>query len=157
MKSLGADYVVDYTQDSPEKKIQEITGGKLKYAFDTVSTDTAGSSVLLQISTYLDLCVKCLSTSGADIATIAGEPTTVPKHVKNHALLLGDAVENPEGARFVSEFVGELKILLDTKKVRPNPVKLLKNGLAAIPEGFKLSSEGKVSAEKLVVNIAETP
>lgn len=100
-----------------------------------------------------------MSTSGeAHIATIAGKPTTVPEHVKHHNVFLGGAlVENPAAARFVSEFVGEVKLLLDAKKIRANPVKLLKNGLAAIPEALKLSSEGKVSGEKLVVNIAETP
>ncbi|RUS23238.1 hypothetical protein BC937DRAFT_90185 [Endogone sp. FLAS-F59071] len=41
LRTLGADYLVDYADPNATAKIREITHGKLRYAYDTVGATTA--------------------------------------------------------------------------------------------------------------------
>jgi hypothetical protein len=57
------------------------------------------------------------------------------------------------GKKFYSDIEGFLK----DGKLKPNPVRILNNGLLGIEEGFQLQRSGKVSGEKLVALIKDTP
>jgi hypothetical protein len=46
---------------------------------------------------------------------------------------------------------------LDKGIFKPNRVRVIPKGLDGVPEGLQLLKDNKVSAEKLVYRIAETP
>lgn len=48
-------------------------------------------------------------------------------------------------------FAASVPRLVEQGCLRPNPIRRLEGGLAAIPEGLKLLEEGKVSGEKIVL------
>lgn len=139
LKKLGADHVVDYNQSDAVSKIKEITGGKLRYAFDCVGTKTA------------DLCISAMSTElQGVIATIAGKPTSTPSNITLGDVFLGGAAKTPEGLKFMREYTAELQPLVDAKKVVGNPVHVL-HGIPKILEGLQDLHDGKVSGQKVVV------
>ncbi|KAI0059165.1 dehydrogenase [Artomyces pyxidatus] len=79
-------------------------------------------------------------------------------------VLLGEDLEyptkrilTPEDRKRGLEFVDLLSKILATGKVKPNPLLILPKGLASVPEGFQYMLDGKVSAQKLVYRIADTP
>lgn len=72
---------------------------------------------------------------------------------------LGLAIDMP-GAQFpaslgdtaeMAAFAATVPRLVEQGRLKPNPIKGLVGGLAAIPEGLKLLEEGRVSGEKIVV------
>lgn len=72
---------------------------------------------------------------------------------------LGLAIDMP-GASFPASpgdtaemvaFAASVTRLVEQGRLRPNPIRRLEGGLAAIPEGLKLLEEGNVSGEKIVV------
>lgn len=48
-------------------------------------------------------------------------------------------------------FAASVPRLVEQGRLKPNPIRRVEGGLAAIPEGLKLLEEGKVSGEKIVV------
>jgi len=147
VKSLGATHVIDYKRADAVDTIRSLTKNRLKYSYDCISTQTA------------DLCIKCLSTTHKGfVATIAGKPTNCPANVTHINIFLGGAAQVPDTEKYIQWFVeNEFQTLLDHKKLHPNPVEIVPNGLAGIQGAFIASSEGKVSGKKLVAVIAQTP
>lgn len=117
MKKLGASQVFDYNSPDVVSQIKEATGGKLKYAFDTISSKTA------------DICVSLLDAHGG-IAVIAGKPTNPPS-----TLTIADVFLGGDTAKFhdvLSAFVKELSKLLSSQ-VHANPVHHFPGGLESVP------------------------
>jgi len=142
LRELGAKHVVDYNDADALDQIKKITGGKLRYAFDVISTETA------------DKCVGLLTTSEpAHIATIAGDPTKdkLPSNVTSHPVFLGGNVDEA----LLQSFVLELEPLVNDGKLKPNQVETISGGIeTGILEGLQRMVDNKVSAKKLVVPIA---
>lgn len=53
----------------------------------------------------------------------------------------------------MASWMPKIEALVNSGKVKPNPVKLWPGGLEAVPEGFRYMRDGKVSAEKIVYNV----
>lgn len=58
---------------------------------------------------------------------------------------------SPEDTAQMTASVAMIPRLIEQGRLKPNPVKLLSGGLAAILEGLKYLEEGKASGEKVVV------
>ncbi|RUS32127.1 GroES-like protein [Jimgerdemannia flammicorona] len=133
LQELGADVVIDRSDPEAVTKIREITRGRLRYAYDTISSATA------------DLAAQALDQEHeSHLAVIAGAPTGSYPKVK-------------EANSFGVSFYEELGELLAAGVLRPNRYEVLPNGLAGIPEGHARLAAGKVSGVKLVARIDETP
>ncbi|KAG8709048.1 hypothetical protein FRC09_000899 [Ceratobasidium sp. 395] len=163
LKSLGADFTVDYRASDVVEKIQNATGNTLKFAFDTISE---GESQFI--------CVKSLAP--ASEGTTPGKVVVVLAPNKEAVALRSDVViqhtliytvfgrsfgyhpkaqfpASAEDHNHMASWMPKLTELVNAGKVKPNPVKLWPGGLEAVTEGFQYMREGKVSAAKIVYNV----
>lgn len=84
---------------------------------------------------------------------------SLPKSVKAVQTYVGDA-HNPEkeGAQdFAHKFSRLAGVWLENGELKPQKVTVVPGGLAGVAEGLKRYQENKVSGEKLVYRISETP
>ncbi len=58
---------------------------------------------------------------------------------------------SPEDTAQMVAFAATIPRLVEQGRLKPNPIRRLAGGLAAIPEGLNVLEEGKVSGEKIVV------
>ncbi|KKY29233.1 putative zinc-binding oxidoreductase [Phaeomoniella chlamydospora] len=157
VKSLGASAVFDYKDPECGKKINEFTGNKLKYAWDTISTEESAA-----------ICAQGLSSGpGGHYGTILNPkfPREDVKYTSTLAYMaVGDAFEK-FGQQFPAQdslfefqqgWVGEVAHLMAEGLIKVHPVSLRQGGLNGILDGFKDMKEGKYSGEKLVYRIADT-
>ncbi|KAK9234454.1 zinc-binding oxidoreductase protein [Lipomyces kononenkoae] len=157
VKRLGADVVFDYNDPSSATAIREYTKNGLKLVFDTIS--------LLSSASY---CDRALSTEGGDYSALL--PVKIDReNVNDRATMAYTAIgedfkfgdraipAKPED-KFFSENLSLIveKLLLEGK-IKAHPPRVCAGGLKGILEGLQLTKEGKVSGEKLVYNVAETP
>lgn len=158
MKSLGATEVFDYNEPNVGQKIREYTQNKLKLAWDTVSEGESANIVAEALSTepgcrYGSILpnkfpredVQYLSTL---MYTIFGErfffgPSEFP------AL--------PEDVEYTKEFFGITEKLLAEGKLKAHKAKVGKDGFEGVLKGLDDLKNGKVSGEKLVYRVSETP
>lgn len=124
MKKLGASQVFDYNSPDVLSHIKEATGGKLKYAFDTISSKTA------------DLCVSLLDPHGS-IAVIAGKPTNPPSTLTIADVFLGG--DTAKFHDFLAGFVKDFSKLIHSQ-VHANPVHHFPGGLESVP-GMTVNKE----------------
>ncbi|KAF8603438.1 GroES-like protein [Ceratobasidium sp. AG-I] len=163
VKSLGADAVFDYKAPDVVEQIQKTTGNSLRLAFDTIS-DAATQAI----------SVKSLSSAPEGTTpkklVVVQPPNKEAQALRNdvviqHTLLytaLGRAFDygptahyqaSPADRKHMASWIPKVESLVNSGKVKPNPVKLWPGGLEAVPEGFQYMREGKVSAEKIVYNV----
>jgi len=159
VKSLGADVVFDYRDPELVQKVKATTGDSLKEALDAISVKDS------QI-----LSAHVIGPSGGKVVVLTGPSpdAKIRDEVEvMHTLIytaLGRAFTLGGNHRPVSEedtahmasFLRKLPALVKEGKVKPNPIKLWKGGLTAIPDGLQYMREGKVSAEKIVYRVEET-
>ncbi|KAI0292281.1 chaperonin 10-like protein [Russula brevipes] len=152
VRSLGADVVVDYRDPAAAaKQIRDAAPTTIAHAVDCVSAGTS-----------LEIVAAALG-GGAGRGTIGN-------------LTLGD-YPHVEGVRVLSsvvfEFIGKVRCvpltaagrrwirllseLLGKGALRPSPVLVQPHGLASVAQGLQYMREGKVSAQKIVYRIADTP
>ncbi|KAF8606095.1 GroES-like protein [Ceratobasidium sp. AG-I] len=160
--SLGADAVVDYNSSDIVEQIQKATGNSLRVAFDTVSNATTQT-----------ICAKSISPTPEDAAP--GKIIVVlPPDEEAQALRKDIEIRNttvytsfgrafalptvefpalPADREHMASWIPKIKDLVDSGKIKPNPVKVWAGGLEAISEGLQYMRDGKVSGEKIVYNI----
>jgi len=141
VKNLGATYVFDHSDPNVVNEIQKLTSGRLRYAIDTISPQTA------------ELAIKALGEN-AHIVLISGSPKEIPSNVTKYEIL---GTFTPEDQQLYAKIFGEVNPLLEEKRFVPNVVQVEPNGLAGIGAAFELSASGKISAKKLIINVGETP
>ncbi|KAF9262408.1 GroES-like protein [Marasmius fiardii PR-910] len=156
VKDIGATAVLDYRNSKTGEKIHELSGGTLVAAVDCISEKTTP----FQVS-------NSLSLGGGTIATT--QPYTSRKKgvVTIHSLAytaLGHAFDFPESftpdpvhIEFAEKFRQLITQLLAEDKIIPMPIKVLPHGLGSVLEGFENMRAGKVSREKIVYRISDTP
>ncbi|QRV87251.1 Zinc-binding dehydrogenase [Ceratobasidium sp. AG-Ba] len=156
LKSLGADVVIDYKAEDVVEQIQKATGNTLKYAHDTVSNATSQA-----------ICVKSLAPApegtspGKVIVVLAPDKTAISLRsdvVVQFTLVytsLGRAFgwnpsaqfpASPEDRQGMVSWMPKLEQLVNSGKLKPNPVKLWPGGLEAVNEGLQYMREGKDTA-----------
>lgn len=155
VKSLGVDEVFDYKDPGCGTKIREYTADKLKHAMDTISIDASAKT-----------CADALSTTGGTYSAL--EPINSPrKDVESKSTLAytatGEALTDYGRPASKDDFEFSVKFwqlagqLLEQGKLKVHPPSVRPNGLKGVLEGLQEMREGKVSGEKLVYNIGDTP
>ncbi|KZV63566.1 dehydrogenase [Peniophora sp. CONT] len=146
VKSLGAEATFDYKDSAVSQKIKDASGGKIQYAFDAISEH--GSAKII---------AGALSSEGGKIATLGvyneTDKAALGPHVTHqfsNAYALFSDSHSPKYSKIA-------KRLLAEGKVKPSPVRVWENGLAGINEAKQYMIDGKVSGEKLVFRISDTP
>ncbi|RUS13209.1 hypothetical protein BC937DRAFT_95671, partial [Endogone sp. FLAS-F59071] len=141
LKSLGATHVLDYSDPDVVSKIRELSGGRLRYAYDTISAETS------------ELSAKALNTENGQEAYLVfatAEPKVGPG-VKITRTLGSVVLLNPE---FGTSSYIEIEKLVHEGKLVPNRVEVIPGGLTGIQAGLAKLEKG-VSGVKLVVKVGD--
>lgn len=161
VKSLGADAVYNYRDADVGHKIRERTQNKLKYVFDCISEETS-----------MQICADALSSEpGGQYSALldygkfpredVSARRTLAYSITGEDYQTGPKARRVEGNKedfdFAKKF-GELaSALLAEGKIEVHPPTVKPGGLAGVLDGLQLMREGKVSGEKLVYRVADTP
>ena len=161
VKALGADAVFDYRDEACGEKIRDYTSNKLMHALDCVAEASSPQ-----------ICGDALSTDGAHTkcySSLLGLNDFPRDDVEKKATLgytaIGEEISFPgrkipakkEDLQFMTMFTGIAQELLAEGKIKPHPVGLRQGGLKGVLDGLQDMREGKVSGEKLVYRVDETP
>jgi NADPH:quinone reductase-like Zn-dependent oxidoreductase len=157
VRSLGADAVFDYKDPSSATKVREKTNNSLKLVLDCISLPSGA-----------EFCDQALSTEGGDYCTLLAVKVgrdnvnscfILAYTVLGEAFNFGDMAfpAKPEDFQHAYEFTQVAQGLLDQGKIKVHPLSIRKGGLQGVLEGMELLKADKVSGEKLVYNVDETP
>ncbi|KAJ8090398.1 hypothetical protein PM082_018994 [Marasmius tenuissimus] len=160
LKRLGADILLDYKDPEVVDKIKNATANKLFHAVDCVGSQDSGRQTS-----------ACFGEDGGHIVAvlpITSERSDVKTDLPFVYTLLGKPIEPPypsewqqlartEHYELGKKFGILLGHLLSEKKLKTIPVKLVPDGLADVQKWIEFQQQGKVSAEKIVYRIADTP
>ncbi len=150
VESLGVDKAFDYKDPGWGTKIREYTADKLKHAMDTVSIDASAKT-----------CADALSTTGGTYSAL--EPINSPRKDVESNTATGEAMTDYGRPASKDDFEFGVKFwqlagqLLEQGKLKVHPPSVRPNGLKGVLEGLQEMREGKVSGEKLVYKIGDTP
>lgn len=164
LKKLGADVTVDYRDENWVDQVRENTGGELPYALDCIADGESAKNTARALMTKDG--ARLISLSFVDKSSVHA----VNPHAKVEAMIaltvFGRALpeafgafDNAGGETLEDQRLWEKWLKLATKMLekgdlQPNPVRevgTLDDTLAA----FRLSKEGKLSAEKAVLNVVQ--
>ncbi|KAJ5892108.1 Protein TOXD [Penicillium subrubescens] len=157
VRSLGADAVFDYKDPQSPAEIRKQTDNKLKLAFDCISVEASAKFV-----------EGAISTEGGDHSTLLSIKTereninsrlTLGYTAVGEAFKFGDIPfpAKPEDRAFAEKWIAIAEPILAQGKIKVHKPNVGKDGLKGVLEGLQLLKEDKVSGEKLVYNVSETP
>ncbi|KAI0355414.1 GroES-like protein [Trametes cingulata] len=156
LKSLGATHVVDRNRSNESilAELPSLTGGKpIHFAF--VAVPRAGGPDALRLG-------RDALAPGGLLSTPLNNGDGLPEDCRN----LGDGKRTgyvfgsarlPHTRDISRAMFQQLTGWLETGLLKPNPVEVLPNGLAGVPDGLARMKANKVSARKLIVRPQETP
>jgi NADPH:quinone reductase-like Zn-dependent oxidoreductase len=160
-KSRGAEAVFDYTDAECGEKIHQYTKGQLQLVFDTIGSDdgvkicmdalSKDTSLDKRYGTLLfnDIPRKDVKKSFTVLVTFAGEAfSKFGKHFP----------ASTDGFEFAKKFTALTERLVAEGKLLATPVRMVDRGLLGmVEEGIPLGESGKVSGEKVVARVGDTP
>ncbi|KAE9386157.1 GroES-like protein [Gymnopus androsaceus JB14] len=156
LKDLGVDKVFDYRNPKAGQKIHAYTDGKLTCAVDCISERTTPYQVSEALSNDGGVvsAVNPYISRKKDVKVISslaywlmGQPFNFPEQYT-------PSVEHVEFASKASRFISQM---LDANQLVLAPIKVMPHGLASVPDGFDYMKAGKVSKEKIIYRISDTP
>ncbi|KXS20778.1 GroES-like protein [Gonapodya prolifera JEL478] len=159
-KDLGCDVVLDYRTpgigDQIKKAIAD-SGKTFDIAYDAHSGVSGDSTSFVELA-------QVLQPQGGIVAVVIPVPepdkAQLPSNIEAPWTLVGTA-HHPTAAGgdadFAYRWFRQLGKWLEEGKFRPNVVRVMPGGLAGVREGLELMETGKISGEKLVYRIDETP
>lgn len=159
MKELGADICFDYKDSNVVSQIKQATKTNLTYAFDCNSEKESVKQV----------CETLVGQNPRIVTLLPGLSSEIPSNIEEHNVIVTTIygrkfnIMNEEyevklqDKEFAEQFYQLLSnTLLPNYLLKPNKVAKIPNGLNGVEDGFKRMKEKKVTAEKLVITIAET-
>ncbi|GFF22114.1 protein TOXD [Aspergillus udagawae] len=157
VKDLGADKASDYKDPQSADAIRAYTDNKLKLVLDTISVEASAQ-----------YCDKALSSEGGEYSALlavgikratVNNRRTLAYTAIGEEFMLGDTpmAAKPEDKEFAERFWAMAERLLAAGKIKVHRPKVNPGGLKGALEGLQLLKLDKVSGEKLVYNVAETP
>jgi NADPH:quinone reductase-like Zn-dependent oxidoreductase len=141
VKSLGADHVFDHKDTNVAEQIRDATNGKLKLAFDAISEN--GTTLT---------CTKALSSEGGRVMVVNASADKFPENIQTIMMYAADT-HNGAAKEIGKRTWANIEEWLRSGVIKPNPVKIMENGLLDVERGFELQKQGKVSGQKLVYSI----
>ncbi|KAF2772592.1 putative zinc-binding oxidoreductase ToxD [Teratosphaeria nubilosa] len=157
VKSLGASAAFDYKDPDVAKKIREHTKDQLAYAFDCMSEKDSAK-----------ICSEAIGSKGGKVSFLLPvKPTRddVESAVTMAYTMMGEQFNmgprefpaNPQDLEFGKEFWELSTKLVTSKQISVHPPHIGKDGLKGVFDGLQQLKEGKVSGQKLVYRVNETP
>ncbi|PYI26065.1 GroES-like protein [Aspergillus indologenus CBS 114.80] len=157
VKQLGADAAFDYKDPNTPAEIRRYTDNKLRLVLDTISVEASAK-----------FCDAALSTEGGDYSALlavgieranVNDRWTLAYTAVGEDFTFGETPmpAKPEDREFAARFWETATQLLAEGKVKVHRPKVGARGLEGVMEGLELLKQDKVSGEKLVYNVEETP
>lgn len=157
VKSLGADEVYDYKDANSAASIRKSTNNNLKLVMDCIAVEASAA-----------FCDNALSTEGGEYSALLNvkiERANVNDRFTVAYTTLGEAFDfgdmpcpaKPEDREHAEKFIVIAQSLLEQGKIKVHRPRVSKDGLKGVLEGLQLLKSDKVSGEKLVYNVEETP
>lgn len=157
---MGADAAFDYKDPDCAKQIREYTNNNLKHVFDTISTEQSAK-----------LCAEAMSSTGGIYSALLPVKNFPRQDVENKRTLAYTALgeystmgpggpelpASKEDYEFGVMFWDMAQKSLAERKLKVHPPKVGKEGLKGVLDGLQLLRDDKVSGEKLVYRVSETP
>ncbi|KAL4893818.1 chaperonin 10-like protein [Aspergillus ambiguus] len=157
VKQLGADAVFDYRDPDSASAIREYTKDHLRLVLDTISLEPTAKYCDNAISTqgghYTALLNIGIERENVNSRWTLGY-TAVGEEFKIHDTVFP---AKPEDREFAEKFSALSEQLLAEGNIKPHKPNVGSQGLQGVLEGLQLMKDGKVSGEKLVYNVSETP
>ncbi|KAJ5085002.1 Polyketide synthase enoylreductase [Penicillium argentinense] len=157
VRSLGADAVFDYKDAQAPAEIRKYTKDNLKLVFDCISLESSAA-----------FCDQAISTTGGEYSALlnvkieranVNDRFTLAYTIIGEAFKFGDVPfpAKPEDRAHGEKFIAIAEQLLAQGKIKVHPPKVGPDGLKGVLNGLELLKTDKVSGEKLVYNLSETP
>lgn len=159
VKSLGADAVYDYKDPECGKLIRKETEDTLKLAWDTISLEASAK-----------ICAEALSSNGSGARYGSILPVKLPRDdVETTATLMYTIFDeefekrgkkfprDSDDFNFAKKMFNIAEKLLAEEKLKTHPEKIGSDGLEGALQGMKDMENDKVSGQKLVYRVSETP
>ncbi|KIX05387.1 uncharacterized protein Z518_06259 [Rhinocladiella mackenziei CBS 650.93] len=159
VKSLGADAVFDYHDASAPATIRSYTSNTLTLAWDTISVKESAQ-----------FCADALSSDSKDCLYGAIVPMKCPRDDVKSTVTIMYSIFGEEfkmgpntipaisaDYEFAKMFMSMTEKLLAEGKLKPHKEKVGKGGLEGVLKGLEDLKTEKVSGEKLVYLVDETP
>lgn len=158
VESRGAEAAFDYNDPHCGQKIYAYTNGKLQLVFDTIGSEKGIQVCMTALSTHPGCRYGTLLLNSIPRQDVVCTSSILLKFRGESFDLFGKHYEASEQEfEFAKKFTSLTENLLAEGRLIPHPVKLGDSGLLGILEGLAVMRDGKVSGEKLVYNIADTP
>lgn len=158
---MGADAVYDYKDPNCGKNINKDTNDSLKLIWDCIALESSAK-----------ICAEALSsdTNGTKYGTVL--PVKLPGREKDAETMFTfmytifndpfqkagrDYPAMPEDFEFAKKFFGLTETLLAEGKLKTHPEKVGEKGLEGALQGMQDMKNEKVSGNKLVYRVRETP
>ncbi|VDB91962.1 unnamed protein product [Peniophora sp. CBMAI 1063] len=152
--SLGAHATFDYRDPDVSNKIKTASEGKIKVAVDTISEQGSVKIIVPALSSEGGKIATILPYSDEDIAALGPNVT----HWMSSAYDLNEDLPGaPSRLADAPRYCRLATQLLAEGKVKPTPIRVWPNGLLGINDAMQYMMDGKVSGEKIVFRIADTP
>jgi NADPH:quinone reductase-like Zn-dependent oxidoreductase len=142
---LGADFQVD--RHDPKRAVdilKAVTGGKLRFGFDVVGTESA--------TALQDALQKSTTGLQSHLLGLSGFPKEAAGGVTHHKVPIKLFHES---SVFGEALVGWLEKLLISKKLKLPEVEVAEGGLAGINDALDRLRSGTVSGKRIVVQVGE--
>lgn len=149
-KQVGTDVVIDYRNLSTSQLIERVQeaaeGYVFQHAYDAVSSVES-----------MKMCCDMLPQEPSSIVTVV---LLIPEDfdsgkVSINRTMVGTA--HAENSDFAETYYDLIAGWVAEGKFKCNPVKLLPSGLASVCDGLEMLRLNKVSGEKLVYRVSDTP
>ncbi|KAG8966900.1 hypothetical protein FRC05_002348 [Tulasnella sp. 425] len=145
VKKLGADAVFDYRDPETPAKIKAWSNGQIKHALDCISEHGTTK-----------LAADSMSNDGGRIIIIIPvkrDESFPPSNIETHEILIYHGLKHDRDDYYpvLTEWLKHMPEIAPKLKVMP--LKRWPGGLDALPEALAYHMAGKLSAEKIVVNV----
>ncbi|KZV63567.1 dehydrogenase [Peniophora sp. CONT] len=154
VKSFGAHATFDYRDLSVSDKIKAASGGKIRVAIDTISEQGSVKIIAPALSPEGGKIATILPYNEEDIASLGLNMT----HQLSSAYDLNE--DRPDAPSRLADAAKYCKLatqLLAEGKIKPTPIRVWEKGLQGINNAMQYMIDGKVSGEKIIFRIADTP
>ncbi|CAL1717202.1 unnamed protein product [Somion occarium] len=147
VKTLGATHTIDRRLSSSEiiAEVKKITSEPIKIVYDAIS-----------LGSTQEIAYEITASGGTLVLTLPSEvPDEKLTPYKKIVFTLG-SVQVPEHRALGIELYQNLTQLVASGEIKPNPVEILPDGLAGIPDGLERMKKDLISGKKLVAHPQET-
>ncbi|KAG8672517.1 hypothetical protein FPOAC2_05912 [Fusarium poae] len=163
LKRLGADIAIDYHEADWVDRVRDITNGELKYAFDTIADEISQVKManalgrregahLVALSPVNKSSIEAINPYVKAESIIAF--TVFGRELgEDYAMFDNVGAATPDDRDTWEKYLQLVTDMLWTEDLQPNPVREV-GTLENVTEAFRLSKDGKLSAEKAVLRVA---